>query len=444
MKITNQDIDRNKILKKNISLGLIFKVFGMALSYISVPIVLNFLGEKNYGVWITLFSILSWIYTFDVGIGNGLKIRLSEAFSKKDDLLAKEYISTAYILIFAISIFLILIGSIGIFSLNFPEMLNIDFLRNSYLQKVVFISFIFTTSNFVIGLYKQLLFANHQSAFINLTNVLLQSIVILSLIVANYYFESSLLIVAFVYGIANLITSVVFTFFFFRKKMDLFPQFKYFKRRRIKDITGLGIDFFIIQLCIIVIFTTDNLIITKLLGPEIVTPYSLVNQLFQVIIVFWYLLSAPLTPLYTDAFIKNDIGWIKSTIKRLNKLFIFVILIIVVAIFIGKSVIDIWIGKELIFPPYLFLFFGFFVLVRIYSDLYMSFLNAIGKLKWQLYLSIFGAVVNIPLSVLFVKTFEFGSSGVILATCLSLLMLAVLMPYQTYLELKRREVHENS
>jgi Na+-driven multidrug efflux pump len=95
-------------------------------------------------------------------------------------------------------------------------------------------------------------------------------------------------------------------------------------------------------------------------------------------------------------------------------------------------------GRTLQFPAYLFLFFGVFVLIRIYGDLYMSFLNAIGKLKWQLYLSVFGAIINIPLSVLFVNTLELGSSGVILATCVSLISLSILMPFQTYLELNKK------
>ena len=433
-----QAIDRNGILKKNISWGFIFKVSGMALSYISIPIVLNYLGEQNYGVWITIFSILSWIYTFDVGVGNGLKIRLTEALSKKDNLLARQYISTAYILIFAISIVLILIGSIGIYSFTFQKALNIDYLSESYLQKVIFISFIFTVSNFVIGLYKQLLFSVHRSALIALTNVLLQCIVIASVLFVDYYFDSSLFIVALIYGIANLITGIVFSFLFFRKRKHLLPQIDHFKRSKIKDITGIGIDFFVIQLCVIVIFTTDNIIITRLLGAESVTSYSVVSQFFQAFIVLWYIVSAPLTPLYTDAYVKNDINWIKNTIKRLNKLFVVFFVVVVIAVSFGEFVVGIWLDRTLEFPTYLFLFFGFFVLIRIYGDLYMSFLNAIGQLKWQLYLSVFGAIINIPLSILFVNTFELGTSGVILASCVSLILLSVIMPFQTYLKLKEK------
>ncbi|MBA6224526.1 oligosaccharide flippase family protein [Colwellia sp. MB02u-18] len=440
----NININRNLVLKKNISWGLLFKILGMLLSYISIPIVLNYLGEKHYGVWITIFSVMSWVYTFDVGVGNGLKIRLTEAMSNNNLILAKEYISAAYILIIGATIFLLIIGGFGIYTVNLTHTLNIVFLEESYLQKVILVVFFFTLSNFVIGLYKQLLFAVHQSALIGLTNVLYQSIVISLIILADSYGNSSLLLVAFIYGFSNLLVGIIFTFIFFYSRKELRPHVKNFKVNNVKAIAGLGIEFFIIQLCVIIIFSTDNLIITNLLGPEAVTSYSIVAQLFQAFIVMWYLVSAPLTPLYTDAFIKNDIVWIKKTIKNLNYLFIIVTFIIILAIILGEWVTQFWLARSLEYPPYLFFFFGVFVLIRIYGDLYMSFLNAIGKLKWQLYLSIFGAVINIPLSIYCVNNLGMGSSGVILATCASLALLSVIMPIQAHIELNKRVSNENS
>ena len=51
----------------------------------------------------------------------------------------------------------------------------------------------------------------------------------------------------------------------------------------------------------------------------------------------------------------------------------------------------------------------------------MYFLNGIGKIKLQLWLYVFGAVINIPLSIYFVKYMNLGSSGVILGTIFSML-----------------------
>ncbi|HBD2559549.1 TPA: polysaccharide biosynthesis protein, partial [Escherichia coli] len=65
------------------------------LSYISLPIALSYLGVNYYGVWIVIFSVVAWIYNFDIGIGLGLKNSLNDALVKKNYKLANELIATA-------------------------------------------------------------------------------------------------------------------------------------------------------------------------------------------------------------------------------------------------------------------------------------------------------------------------------------------------------------
>ena len=77
-----------------------------------------------------------------------------------------------------------------------------------------------------------------------------------------------------------------------------------------------------------------------------------------------------------------------------------------------------------------------FVLVRVYGIIYMNFLNAISKVKLQLFLYVFGAVINIPLSIFFVNYCNLGSSGVILGTIISILGLSIILPIQTFKILK--------
>jgi hypothetical protein len=49
-----------------------------------------------------------------------------------------------------------------------------------------------------------------------------------------------------------------------------------------KEIMGLGIRFFVIQIAGILLFSTGNIIISQLLGPEKVVPYNLSYQYFGI------------------------------------------------------------------------------------------------------------------------------------------------------------------
>ena len=68
----------------------------------------------------------------------------------------------------------------------------------------------------------------------------------------------------------------------------------------------------------IIIFSTDNIIISKLLGPSEVASYDIVLKLFQVIITFTIIVQDPFWALYADAFAKKDFNWIKKTIKTME------------------------------------------------------------------------------------------------------------------------------
>lgn len=234
-----------------------------------------------------------------------------------------------------------------------------------------------------------------------------------------------------------MIIGILSTVNFFKKYPNLKPGLKYFKKEKIKEINGLGILFFIIQVCTLIIYTTDNMLIIKYIGAEEVTTYNIVSKLFQVLIILEYLISSPMWTLFVDAYVKKDKGWIKKAFINLNLLFLLLILGVAIMSYILPFIVKLWIGQELIYPKHLILFWGLFVLNRVYGDIYMIFINATGKIKLQMYLSVLGAIINIPLTIYFMKNLNMGSSGAILATNICILPLTIIMPIQAYYILKK-------
>ena len=75
---------------------MLLKGGSIAISLLLVPLTLSYLNEYEYGVWLTLSSVLSWIYILDIGLGNGLRNKLTEAIALDDLKLAKIYVSTTF------------------------------------------------------------------------------------------------------------------------------------------------------------------------------------------------------------------------------------------------------------------------------------------------------------------------------------------------------------
>ena len=429
-------MNRKTIIFKNVSLGVLYKILNMGIVFTTVPILLNYLEKEQYGLWVTIFSIVNIVFFVDAGIGNGLKTKLTEALSLKNYKLAREYISTAYIFIVVISFVILIIGSGLIFSIDMQKLLNTS-VGETYLKIILITTLCMITISFVLSLYKSFYYASQKSSKVELSTLLYQVIVLVLITLMLNYFSRNLLFVAIVYGLSNITVGIAFTIMFFKKNKKIKPSIRFFSRDKIKDLVGLSLRFFFIQLCMIVIFTTDNVIISKLLGASEVTNYDIVYKLFQVVIIISIIAQDPLWSLYTDAYQKKDFKWIRKTLIRLNYLFILFICFVCTLFFVSKSVIKIWIQRDLLLPDNLLLFMSLFVIVRVYGIIYMNFLNSVGKIKLQLNLYIIGAIINIPLSVYFVRYLNLGSSGVILGTIFSIIGMSVFLPIQTFKILKK-------
>lgn len=425
-------MNRRIIIIQNVSLSFVFKILNMGVVYFTIPFLLQYLGQTNYGIWVTIFSIVNILFFVDAGIANGLKTRLTEALSLKNYKLAKEYISTAYGSIFFISFIFLLIGAFILKNVNLSNLLNTGTsITNEKLVSIFFIALIFIVSNFILSLYKTLFYSIQKSAVVEFSMFLYQILVLGLIYYAVNNLQTSILYVAYFYGFSNVIISLIFNFVFFYTRQQILPSIKFFKKNKIKELMGLSLGFFIIQLCMIIIFTTDNLIISNLLGPNEVTGYDIVLKLFQVISILSIVMLEPFWALFTDAFQKKDIFWIKKTLLKLNKIFLLVITGTLLLVFLTEEIVSLWIGENFTIKNKLKYFMGVFVLVRVYPVMYMFFLNAIGKINLQVFLYLFGAIINIPLSILFIKYFNLGVSGVILGTICSIFSMIILLPYQT-------------
>ena len=103
--------ERTLTAKKNVAVSLLVKGGAILVLLVTVPMAIHYVNSMQYGVWLTLSSLFTWFSLFDIGFGNGLKNKLTEALTKGDEKLARCYISTTYIAVMVVSA-----GSSGAFS----------------------------------------------------------------------------------------------------------------------------------------------------------------------------------------------------------------------------------------------------------------------------------------------------------------------------------------
>ncbi len=423
---------RTKAVKLHISLAFIYKALAIGLSYLLVPLTINYLNIEQYGIWMVLLSVISWVAFFDIGLGNGLRNKLTEALAMNDIKLAKTYISTAYVAVgFIALIFFVILISILPFT-PWNKIFNTTLVSNTELLKVFFIVGFFFLFNFVLSLCNQMFYAYQEASLSTMKQLLLNFFALITIYLLIYYTSGRLLYLSICYGLSMVLSSLLLTYYFYRKHSEVIPSIRYVDLSKIREIASLGVKFFIIQMAVLVIFATDNMIITQILGPEYVTPYNVVFKLFSIITIMHGIIVIPLWSAYTEAYAKGDIQWIKNTLKKLNMLMIPIIIGVLILIIFARDIINIWVGSNIRFSHWLVMFMGVYVVVLVWNNIYAYFLNGIGHLKLPLTVSTFAALVNIPLSIYFARTLQLGNAGVILGTIVCLFPGIFLGPLQTW------------
>ena len=426
-----ENSSRSLKAKKNIFFLFIFNGFNFLFNLLLVRLTLDYLGKTEYGVWLTLSSILTWFNYLDFGLGNGLRNKLAEAFAKDDLHAAKIYVSTTYA-IFSSIILLIIVAFILIFRfINWIEIFKAPVYLESKLNTLVLISVIFFLAQFVLRLLTFIINADQKTALNGFFSFSINLLTVLLVYILLKTASPSILLLGAGSTFIPVVVFIIATFIFFNKKYKtISPSFKSIKLSNLKDLLGLGTQFFIIQIAALIIFTTDNLIITQLFGPGDVTVYNIAFKYFNYIPIVFFMILTPMWSAYTEAYVKDDFVWIKNAINKILKLWMLLSILVIIMIFVANWVYDIWLNSKIKVPLDLTMLMGLFAIISNWNNIFAYFINGVGKIRLQLYSSVIVGIINIPLSIYFARNLDMGISGVIAATCVCVAVGAVWAPIQ--------------
>jgi O-antigen/teichoic acid export membrane protein len=417
--------------KKNILFLFIIHSFNFVLILLLVPISLKCLTTSEYGIWLTLTSIIAWFISLDFGLGNGLRNKLAEALAINDLELAKTYTSTAYAYL---TLFLTLFYFIFVIFerwLNWTAILNAPQILSSELENLVFVVFTLFFINFILKLIVVIPIADQRPAINGLLSFLINLLTVGAIYLLSFTEYASLFYLGTISSIIPGIIYVVATLIFFSGKYKAIkPSLKFVKAEYSRKLLTLGFRFFIIQIGTLIIFATDNIIITQILSPADVTVYNIAHKYFYTLWLVFGIILTPFWSAYTEAFTKKDFAWIKNVNRRLIRIWGVFVLIIIGMLIVSPIAYRIWIGSAIQVSNQLSAIMAFFVVITMWNNLYAYFINGVGKIQIQLYYAIIAGLFNIPLSILFAKYLLLGTSGVILATVICLLPAAFIAPIQ--------------
>lgn len=398
--------------RKNIIASIFLKGLDGIIYLLLVPVTLGYLNQYEYGIWLTLSSILMWINSFDIGLGNGMRNKLAVALAKEDYELGRIYVSTTFYMLIILMGGLIMVGSIINPFINWYEILNTNADVVPHLNQIVYIAFFIFCINFIFKFVGNVYLSLQLPSVNNLLVVSGNGLALVSVYILTKVASSNLLYVAVAYSLSPLIIYLLaFPITFKWRYPKLAPSFKYFKTKFLKELFNIGLQFFVLQISGILMFSITNLIISHMFGPDQVTPYNISYRYLSVMIMFSNLVMTPMWSATTDAYVRGEMSWIKNTNKKIQKFLIFVTIGLLLMVLASKWIYNIWIGTKVQIPFLLTLVMAGYDAVILWSLSYSVFLNGFGKLRLQTIMSVIMAIIVIPLS--FLSGSVFGVIGIV-------------------------------
>lgn len=425
--------ERSVMAKKNIIAIFAIQLYNISVNLAIVPITLSLLNDYKYGVWITLFNMLNWISILDIGIGNGLRNKLTEVVAKGEILEAREYVSTAYGLMCLISLCLIILFVPLWLFMDWPWFFNVSSDLSYDIFLLIGISFALACIQFTLKIILTILTAFHKPAKGALVMSISNTLILVIFLLGGKILDGSLVGIGLIFSAVPLLALIVASLVIFKGFFkDIAPKIAYFKRSKVKSLFSLGIQFFIIQIAIIVIFQTDAMIISHVISPAEVTSYNIVFRYFGIVTMFFGVIMTPFWSAYTEAGAKNDYFWIKSILQKQLKFFVASVAFVIFLLFVIRPVVTFWMQREIPMSNNLIIGMAIYVVISLWNTIFSTLLGGLSLIRLGTFVTTITALLNIPLSIFLVKWMNYDSGGVIYASAICLGITALISPLQVY------------
>lgn len=422
-------------LKKNIVGSTFFKGIDVVFNFLLVRFAIQFFGQEDYGIWLTILSFFTWFSVVEYGISSSFRNKLTKFFADGKWNDSKKWISRGYQASVVIYL-LVILSVIILFSIFDFELLT------SNLGWIFQLSFVLYCVHYVFFFLQTVLLATHHASAVYFVTALQKGILLVGIICFGFFeLNPSLTFICLWFSSVPLLVWGIVSWVSYRTFLNkLRPNLGGIldlKTFSLKDINGA---FFVMQMATLLIYATDNFIIMDQLSGTDVTIYNVTFKYFNILIIIFNIVLLPYWSSFTEAMHLKNFQWIERNIRKLILFWL-----LMVALGIGLYILcdlayAFWIGSDLQIPTSLSLFMGLSIILTCWNTIFSYFLNSISKTRIQLYLLVFGAVINLPLSYYLLELY--GTTGVIIATSCVLLPLSIILPLQVWKILRTNQAAE--
>ena len=389
MNFIKYDNNRSIQLFKNVLASFFIKGWSALVVLMMVPITLSCLGEYQNGVWLTISSILVWIDQMDIGLGNGLRNRLTIHIAHGNTKEARQIVSSTIAMLICIIFPIMILSILFIWNTDIYSFLNVIPERIPELRVAFLCAVILVCITFVLKIIGNVYMGMQLPAVSNFLLAMGQTIALILTVILYHTGNGSFLLIVIANCISPLLVYLIaYPYTFHYKYPELSPSIRLINLNSALELGNLGVKFFWLQMAGLVQFLTANILISQFFSPASVTPYQIAYRYVSIVMVAFSIICMPFWNATTDAYEQQDMEWIRKANQKMNWMTLGIAALLIIMTIVSPWVYKFWIGEDCHIPFGMTVMMALYIFLIVQSMRYSYFLNGIGALRLQLYMTI--------------------------------------------------------
>lgn len=414
-----------KLIFQNVSMNYLVTGTELLIGIFMLPFNVAHLGQSAYGLWILVASVTVYFSMLDLGYGVA-QVRFAAKYRAQGDAGAlNEIASTMFCMFSGVGLLTFALAILISFNLQrfFPltaDQVRIGQVVLIFLSAYVSLGFPFSVFGGIVnGFQRQYL--NGVVAFITAITVAVVNVIVL---------KSG-------YGLAELVAAttgvrILSYFAYALNAYRVFPALrirpKYFRRDRLREVTGFSVFILIIDLANKLNYSTDAIVVGAFLGTSAVAIWAVAQRLIEIVQRITDQLNAVLFPVVVDS----------STVERLDRLQKILIqgtrlslaMVVPLATVLGltaRTLVLVWVGPQFAASVDVIYILSVVVALRVGNSTSAVILKGADLHKFLAFSNLSMAVGNLVLSILLVRAY--GLIGVAVGTLIPMIVMAMFVVF---------------
>lgn len=327
-------------------LSYINTILQALLGFIYVPILLNYMGTSQYGLYQLMGSMIAYFNVMDFGLSTAV-IRYYLSFKKYSLGELQKFLDTIQKLYIGIACLALIIGVCIYYFLN--KIFSSGLTENElYDAKKIYIVLLINIIIILLGMLYRAIITSHEK-FLFLKGIeTIQFIVQPILVIAILQFWPT----AYAMSLGMTFLNAVLTlsrFYYAKYKLGIRINFfnRTFEKRMIAKIHGLVLSTFVVSIADQIFLKSNQIILGIVSGTYSVTIYSIASLIYISYLSFSYAVSGVFLPKVTKLVVKEASNEVFSNLFiKLGKIQYFLYALVFTGFLLyGKEFIFLWTGK---------------------------------------------------------------------------------------------------